>query len=467
MWNSICPDTPPLGLGYLLASLKRAGFSGRVVDLAQKKDRGVRLRDVLRTMRPAVVGVQAYSNEVEAVGKTIEAVRAELGEQTTVVLGGPHVSTTREQALDHFPGADFGLCGEGEISFVRLMQSLPGGKQHADLGIPGLVYRADGGVRMNEPQFVTDLDQLAPPDWDALGVTQYDTDSFGGGYAKRSPAACMLTSRGCPFRCTFCAANPVSGRLFRVHSGARVVWEMQELIARGFREIKILDDNVAADIRHLREVHAAMKAAKLDLAVSVVCGLHLRTIDEEVIELLLAMGAYQIMVAVESGAEHVLRDMNKGIDVPLVREKVALLRKYKLPTAGYFLIGYPTETRADIERTISLALELPLVRAHFNMFSPYPGAEVYEQLRREGRLQEIELVKMHAETANYSFVEGVSVRELNAIRRRALLRFYLRPRILWGFLRSMNNKSSMKFLFRKTLQYFGLRGRSNRAKEIA
>lgn len=465
LWNTVSAETPPLGLGYLLAALKRDGLAARMIDFSRVPRGGALVRETLQRDRPRVVGVQVYSNEIEAANKTIELVRSIMGDRATIVVGGPHVSTMPRETLGHLPGADFGLRGEGEITFARLARGVIDAGE-VDRHLPALVFRADGGVQINEPEFVADLDQLAPPDWDGMGIERYHADAFGGGFNRRSPAMCIVTSRGCPFRCGFCAANPVSGRVYRRHSGARVVAEMKALYERGYREIKIVDDNFAVDPRHVRDVRAAMEAERLDLAVSFACGLHLLTITEETVDHIKAMGVYEVMVAIEAGTDRVLRDMCKDIDLALVREKIALLRKHELPITGYFILGYPGETRADLEQTVRLALELPLVRVHFNAFSPYPGSQIYEQLRAAGRLDEIELRAVHAERANYSFVDGLSIRDLNRIRRRALLRFYLRPRILWGFMRGMNSWPIARFRLRKGLEYFGLLRNKERTKEL-
>jgi radical SAM superfamily enzyme YgiQ (UPF0313 family) len=132
-----------------------------------------------------------------------------------------------------------------------------------------------------------------------------------------------------------------------------------------------------------------------------------------------------------------------------------MIRRKGFKVIAYFLLGYPGETTEEAKRTVRLALDLPLDRAHFNCFSPMPGTEVYDELLAAGKLSAFDPRHAHFETINYSFVDGLSARGLNRLRQRALLRFYLRPRVLIGMGRSFARWSSLTFLARKAVEYFG------------
>lgn len=456
LWKTICASTPPLGLGYLLTSLRHAGLPAALLDLSVRKDPDRSLAQALQgSSRPDIVGIQVFSNELASARYVVERVRELGGDSIVIVAGGPHVTTMPHLVFTHIPQLDLALRGEAETSLVELVRRLSEHDKESILSTPGLVWRDGEQVRMNRQVFEQDLDRIAPPDWEAMELHRYHADAFGGGFTRRSPAMCMQTTRGCPFDCTFCAVLPIAGRRLRCHSAAQVVAQVKELVERGYREIKIVDDNFAADPRHVRRVREAFEKERVNVAVSFACGLHLRTINEELIGHIKAMGVYEVMVAIESGSDRVLADMKKNITVALVKDKIALLRRHGFPVTGYFMLGYPTEQQEDLQRTIRLALTLPLERAHFNCFSPYPGSEVYDQLEKEDRLPPLNLEAVHAETVNYSFVPGVSVRQLDRLRRRAFLRFYLRPRILWPFLRGMRSWPVVKFRAQKALEYFG------------
>lgn len=455
LWNSICAPTPPLGLGYLLGNLKRAGISAAMLDLERAPDGVARLRGMLTGAQPpTLIGVQVYSNELPAAQRTIAFIR-ELQPQATIVAGGPHVSTMPDELFRHLPQLDYGIQGDGESSLVSLARNLPPGEEVATNVIPGLIRRRNGGTVAQPPEFPENLDPYGMPDWDGMNLALYDADAFGGGFNRSSPAMCLQTSRGCPNRCSFCAVAPIAGGRCRTHSGALVVEQIKQLLARGYREIKIVDDNFGIDIRHVREIRQAFEREGLRLPVSFACGFHCRSINEETIDHLKMIGIYEIMLAIESGVDRVLGDMQKGISTALVRQKVEMLRHHGLPVTGFFIIGYPTETARDIETTIRFALALPLERAHFNCFSPFPGTEIHRRLREEGRLDDLRMEAVHIETPSYSFVPGLSVHDLQRLRRRALLRFYFRPRTLWSFVRGMSNPSVARFRLQKALEYFG------------
>ena len=148
--------------------------------------------------------------------------------------------------------------------------------------------------------------------------------------------------------------------------------------------------------------------------------------------------------------------MNKNIDLDEVPAKIELIRKYGFKVVSFFVIGYPGETVEDIRMTVDTALRLPLARAHFNCFSPLPGSPVFDELAAKGMIRDFDIRHVHFETINYSYVEGVSAKQLNRIRLKALLRFYARPRIFFGMFRTFRNWSSIRFLFAKGLEYLGL-----------
>jgi radical SAM superfamily enzyme YgiQ (UPF0313 family) len=455
--NSICSAVPPLGLGYLATALLHGGIEASILDLGNLRYRPADLDRALGESPPGLVGVQVYTREIPATRAMIQGVRERLGPRVPIVVGGPHPSTMPEAVFDHLPEIDFAVVGEGEIALPLLARHVAGDAAVTRESIPGLAWREGGRVRVNPSVFADDVDAFGVPAWDRMRLDGYRTEILGGGFTRRAPAMTMLTSRGCPFRCAFCCARALCGRKLRLRDPGAVVDEMAVLRERhGFQEIKILDDNFNAVRAHVLGIAEAFRRRPVDVSVSVACGLHLHTLDEEVVDALAAIGAYELMIAIESGSQRVLDRMKKTLDLREVPEKVAMIRRKGFKVIAYFLLGFPGETKQETERTVRLALDLPLDRAHFNCFSPMPGSEVHDDLVTQGRLAAFDLRHAHFETINYSFVDGLTAPQLNRLRQRALLRFYLRPRVFFGLWRSFASWSSVKFLARKAAEYFGL-----------
>jgi len=447
---------PPLGLGYLATALINHGFETKILDLNNRLNRKRDIVNQIKNYDPDLVGVQVYSRDLQESRDLLGRLRSCLKPAVPIVVGGPHPSTMPDQLFDHLDAADYGLMGEAELTLPLLARHLSENPGCLPEAIPGLVYRLDHTVRVNPATPPENLDALDFPAWDAMRLKGYPhTEIFGGGFYKRAPAMTMLTSRGCPFHCTFCGARRLYGDRVRYRNPERVVDEMEILGNKyGFQELKIIDDNFNATRQHVLEIGEAFARRPVDVSMSFACGLHLRTLDDEVLRTIKLLGGYELMVAIESGSQRVLNLMKKQVDLSEVREKVALIRRHGFKVIFLFILGYPGETPEEIEQSIRLALDLPLDRAHFNCFSPFPGSEIYSQLLEQGRLKNFAARHVHFETMQYSFVDGLDARQLNRIRQKALLRFYLRPRSFFSLLVSFRKWPNLKFLLVKAAEYF-------------
>jgi radical SAM superfamily enzyme YgiQ (UPF0313 family) len=158
-----------------------------------------------------------------------------------------------------------------------------------------------------------------------------------------------------------------------------------------------------------------------------------------------------VALGIESGSERVLSAMKKSVHIDTVREKVDLIKSCsRIKITGFFLLGYPSETRSDIEKTIKVSRHLKLDRAAFSLFNPFPGTEIYEELLKKGRIEEQEI---DTKALDYDLVsvelKDLNGKELKRLQRRAILRFYLRPRVLWGILKEINSFDQVKILLKR------------------
>ncbi len=422
---------PDLGIGYIATGLRK---SDHTVDVYQgEKDTGFdRFRESLRAANPGLIGLKVYSMEVHAAQQAIKISR-ELYPDTPIVLGGPHISVIpAEDVMISFPGADYAIQGEAEIS-LPLLADLLDGKRVAHEDIPGLVYRENGVNKHNSPLYHMNIDDFGIPAWDILDPRNYTDRWFFWNPAQ--VGAPMLTSRGCPYRCAFCAQNVVGGKRVRRRKLESVLEEI-ELLMRdyGIMDFEFLDDNFLMDIQYVTDLCNAFLDRGLKITWS--CGgARLEKMDINLVKLMEKAGCQIISVGIESGSQAMLNYMQKDTTLEMLREKIGMISKYtSIRVMGMFIIGYPTETVEDIRKTIRFSLKLPIFVATYFTYILFPGCLEYERLKASGELADIPWETLNVDAHNYA-PRGMSFSTLNKLYKEAYFRFYSRPKVLWRILR--------------------------------
>jgi magnesium-protoporphyrin IX monomethyl ester (oxidative) cyclase len=198
---------------------------------------------------------------------------------------------------------------------------------------------------------------------------------------RRRPFMNLITSRGCPFRCTFCSSTNFWKVKYRKRSPENVLAEMEHLYRDlGVREFKFFDDNMTTDPERAKAIFRGMIDRQLKVKWNTPNGIHAMTLDEEMLDLIKASGGYELTLAVESGDEKVLREIiNKPTSLEKVEETARLMRKRGLGSFGFFIIGFPGETKAQIQNTLDFSRRLDLDRADFFIFNPLPGTPLFDE----------------------------------------------------------------------------------------
>lgn len=421
---------PPLGLGYLAAVVLRSGHRAVIVDPGRDRLTWEGFIDLVRRERYDLVGIQAFSYELPAVRRHLELVK-EYSPKSVTLVGGPQISGDPDGTASYLVGMDFGFAGEAEAGleeFLRLER-----EDYSDPArlerIPNLVWRKDGEVVVNPRAPVQDPDDIPFPAWDLMDPRGYPASTHGIFYRYR-PIAPIITSRGCPFPCTFCAGRAVTGTVLRYRSVENVIGEILLLRDKyGVREFHIEDDNFTGKRDYVIDFCRKVIALAPRLAFALPNGIRLDTLDWEVLALMEKAGFYSIAVGIESGSGRVLKLMKKNLTPELVREKTDLIRECTgMRLSGFFLIGYPGETEEEILETIAFALSLKLDLASFLITTPLPGSPLWEEYGRPDYAG--------VEWGNFvpsRSVPGVSEippERLKRLQRRATLSFYLRPDVL-------------------------------------
>jgi len=444
---------PPLGLGYLSATLKARGVSEVFLYDAVRHH----LSDVaafaqfVREKSPHLVGIQFYSSDVKIVREYLRCVK-QIDEEIMTVVGGAHPSALPERTLTDYDDLDFVIAGEAELGLPQLVDRIESGSRQWE-GVAGLAWRdSDGHVHVNPRGVVQDINHVPWPDWEQIDPSSYPHAPLGG-YCKAYPIAPIIISRGCPFDCAFCAAKTIYGKGFRFRDVDDVAAEVSHLIRRfGVKEIMIQDDNVTFKKDVL--IRFCERMAPLGVPWNCLNGIRLNCIDDDMVKSMKSAGCYAVAVGIESGSQGVLDSMNKHLTLEVIEEKVALLARHGLKVTGLFIVGYPTETREDVLKTIELAKRLPIDRAAFASFLPLPGSRIHGELEAQGLMQGVDFSELSYYRIAKSFTPHISDAELSHLLKKAIRSFHLRPKIIYRTLRDVGSVANLYHLARRFVKNY-------------
>jgi radical SAM superfamily enzyme YgiQ (UPF0313 family) len=329
--------------------------------------------------KPAIIGITATTPTIESAREVAEIARATFP-GSLIVIGGVHVTSQPEETLqsDHF---DAGILGEGEYTLLELVQRFEHEGAACFREIRGLAYKAAGKVIVNQRRpLIQDLDELPMPARHLLPpLTAYHPTPAS---YRRLPVGVLMSSRGCPYSCTFCD-RAVFGVSYRMRSVDLILDEMEELIyTYGAREIRFFDDTITVNRRKLFELVDKMKERGMRIPWTALS--RVDAITPVVLEKMKEGGCWQILIGVESGDDRMLRIMNKGTTVEQNSKAVKLMNAHGMGVRADFLLGVPGETRETLQKTLDFALEHDLDYACFNKFVPFPSLELTQELVKKG-----------------------------------------------------------------------------------
>ncbi|MBN2383093.1 B12-binding domain-containing radical SAM protein [bacterium] len=457
---------PNLGLGYLATALIRAGHEVTVLDCILEGVDARAFAERLANQSYDLIGFQVYTFDVRYLSAYLEASRR-VAPRAVLVAGGPHPTAAPEEMLTEFPQLEAVFCGEAEPGLPLLCERLaelgaagapqfPSWSQAGHFeAVPGLVVRDGGGdfIR-NQRRFVEDLDATGFPAWDKLKPLAYPPAPQGT-FTRRLPVAPIIVTRGCPFDCTFCAGHLIAGKKLRSRSARNVVDEIEFLVREyGIQEIHIEDDNFSLNRKMVSSFCQELLAREIDVSWSCPNGLRLDSLDQELVGLMARAGCYSIALGIESGSQRILDLMKKRLKVTEVTDKINMIRRSSdISITGFFMIGYPGETEAEIRETIRLSRTLDLDKVNFGAFMPLPGSTAFNELKKQGRLHDLDYTRITEYRAAVSFA-GLSARRLRMYLQWSFIRFYMRPHIIVRFLRQIKSWYQVRILGQRLLEVF-------------
>jgi anaerobic magnesium-protoporphyrin IX monomethyl ester cyclase len=449
--------TPPLGIGYLMKSLKPVeNLVVRFIDCHLLDMEESTLIRCLRNIRPFLVGFLVFSADYVRFTNILPLLKKNLV-NSTVVAGGPHVTALPEQTLQANPELDYIVCGEGERALPLLVQRLLDRGQTDSLAdIPNLVYRENGRFIRNRTEWI-EVNEVGAPDWELLKPHLYPPIQHGT-FHRSTKVVPIMTSRGCPFPCTFCAGSLMTGKRIRRRDVGDVVDEIEFLQGRyGFEEFIVEDENFTYHKDHVLAFAAEIERRGIRCHFSFPNGIRLDRVDEEIAQKMQSMGGYMVAVGIESISADTLQRMGKRWNRQQIIDQVNLLKRHHFIVQANFILGFSGDTMQDIQESIDFAMELNIDQVYFGNYIPLPGTADFDRLMERGeiRLDGIDWNQYSAFYGQYPYhPPGVSVKELARAIQRATIRFYLRPRILSAFIRRLTRPVFFKSLLFRIFRVF-------------
>jgi anaerobic magnesium-protoporphyrin IX monomethyl ester cyclase len=357
-------DTPIFvrpALACLGATLREAGVEVELIDAKFERLSYQQVLTRIEQSRPQVVGLTAFTNEINPAAQVATMAKAKLGDVKTVI-GGVHFSALARESMAEFPVFDFGCIGQGDRTIVELCHALE--RQDSPAEVRGIAWRPQPDeVVINAPSIPPEYGKLPMPAWDLMPA--------GSRYH-------LMTARGCPYNCNFCL-NP-NGRTVMNRTPAQVIEEIEDILKRFAPDddINIWFDNEIFTIRmkDTQELCDAFLEAGLEKRIGWFAQTHVNVVDQPLFERMKNAGCQRVGMGIESADESVLKSMGKGTTLERCRKACRAAENVGLAVESYFIIGHPNETKASARRSIAFASQINPQIPIFGIMVPYPGTHV-------------------------------------------------------------------------------------------
>lgn len=423
----------PLGLSYLASACKAAGHKVVLID-AQTEDLDVQgVVDKVLAAKGDVLGITATTPIYHTAVQIGQAVR--LKSAMPIIMGGVHATIMGSELFEGHPEIDYIFRGEGERGLPMLLDHIAG-KREPD-GIPGLVYRKDGEIISQAPDYIDDLDSLPFPDRGLLPEERYKRIVPGLGTVKYTD---FYSSRGCPFKCTFCSVGIVSGKKMRWRSITNVIGEISDLVENhGVKHIAFMDENFFLNHKRVHEFADAVKEAKLKFTWE---GMGLAAaVNREVMARMKESGLVRVSFGIESGNEEILKLVKKPATFDQIIEAYKIAAEFGIERRGSAIIGHPGETKKTAMDTINFLVDLKdCQQVYLNIATPYPGTELWDSAvngKNGMRLLTDDFSRYQRYGEPVIEVNDLKAKDLVRLQRWGLLKFYMQPhRIFYNMKRA-------------------------------
>ncbi|MFH1641564.1 MAG: radical SAM protein [Nanoarchaeota archaeon] len=427
----------PLGICYIAAVLIRNKIPVSIIDAEAEN---ISINDVIKRLKKFKCDFIGITSTTVAFYKAVELAKKikKFNKEIFIAIGGPHVSTIPKMTMKH-TCFDVGIVGEGECTILELITSLINKENFEN--IDGLVFQKKGKIiRTNQRKPIENLDDLPYPARELLpDKNLYNPPPMN--YQKK-PVLSIVTSRGCPNKCTFCN-HAVFGYKYRIHSSRRIVQEIKMLIKEyNAKEISIVDDNFTVDNTRVFELCSLIKQDHINIPWT--ARVSENTVTKKLLKVMKEAGCWYIEIGIESGSQRVLDDIKKETTLEKIADIVKYADKIGISVKGFFIIGYPTDTKESIEQTIKFAKKIPLTDIVTTIFTPFPNTEAFVQAKKHGKLISGRDWTKFNNWEVVSLPGNITKTQLINYWKQMYRGFYFRPIIVWKHLKQIKNWTAVQ-----------------------
>lgn len=462
---------PPIALLYIGGYLTRQGLKVKIIDVPLKKQvrdkkfimsRDNTLKvihktmiDEIRKVKTKIVGITCYTPEYFEVLKLAKEIK-EIDDSIKIIVGGIHSTLYPEDFLEQNVGIDICVIGEGEITMYELCQSILGLNNIIFEDINGIAYfdhKTNNVIRTPTRLLSEKLDNVSYPDYSLIDMDYYTNASpysIRGCFLR---SMYLLATRGCPSQCTFCVSKKLQqftggGKYSRVRSAESLINELRELKSKyKIDSFYFIDDLFTINKENVKRFCELLDKEKLNLLWG--CSSKVSTLNEEIIKLMSESGCIQIDFGIERGSDEALKVIKKGINIEMITNIFNLCKKYKIRTFANMLINIPNETDKDLDDIDKIIKILNPEIVSINIFTPYLGTEIYDNLPYKFTKKEYPLLskepgwlisnfpdKFRFALHNVNFQDYANLRMKRYNKTSLNLKFYLSKTYLKNILRS-------------------------------
>ena len=352
------------------------------------------VRETIATINPDIVGISIWTTFAASAFR-VARICKEVIPACKVVMGGPHATAKADEILKISSDVDYVVKGDGELTMLELVRQ-SSSDSNAVSSIPGLSFRANNIITHNsQRQTQSDLKLFPFPDRSFLmNEDRYTSEDMG----------LIMSSRGCPFACSYCATHT---KRVNYRPIAHIIEEIKLVMSNyNTRQFSFKDDSFTVNKRRVEELCTRLRAEKLKISWE--CNTRVDLISKSLLAKMKKAGCNSIKVGVESGSEHILKKMNKGITHNQVRDAAKLLKKAGIHWTGYFMMGLPGESVDDVYETLELMYEIEPDFASISVYEPFPGTAMFAEGIKQGLVKpEMTLPDFYTTLPNHYYKSDV------------------------------------------------------------